>query len=83
MSLGRTLSEPQSTPSRPAAGCPCWDDCRRHRAAVRAGPTVLDQLPEQQRAFVMRQAAQIRENFGAAHENAAVFRAALRECAEF
>ena len=45
--------------------------------------TVLDHLPDQQRAFVMQQATQIRESFGPARENASVFLTALREYAEF
>jgi hypothetical protein len=45
--------------------------------------TVLDRLPDAQRAFVIQQSAQVRQGLGPARANATVFRTALREYAEF
>lgn len=47
------------------------------------GRTVLDHLPEEQRAFVIEQSAQVRRGLGPARADATVFLTALREYAEF
>ncbi|WP_225859544.1 hypothetical protein [Streptomyces albicerus] len=50
----------------------------------RRGPhrTVLDHLPDEQRAFVIQQSARIRKGLGPARADTTVFLAALREYAE-
>ncbi|MDG4857017.1 hypothetical protein P8605_02385 [Streptomyces sp. T-3] len=45
--------------------------------------TVLDHLPDEQRAFVIEQATQVRRRLGPARANATAFLTALREYAEF
>ncbi|MFG3261693.1 hypothetical protein [Streptomyces bobili] len=44
--------------------------------------TVLDHLPDEQRAFVIQQSARIRKGLGPARADTSVFLAALREYAE-
>ncbi|WUT56413.1 hypothetical protein OIE50_38800 [Streptomyces canus] len=54
------------------------------RRPPRRGPhrTVLDHLPDEQRAFVIQQSARIRKGLGPARADTTVFLAALREYAE-